>query len=92
MQVYFNNDNQLIFDGHDVGKAVKNLKGSYDYEYYYTIEMEAANKIAVLLGARPDDKTSILNAIKAHFNENDAYSKLGTFMRDNDVDYQRFSC
>lgn len=91
MEIYFNEKDQLIFNGYDVGQIVTKLQGGYDYEYYYTIEMEAAKKIAHLLEADPEDRASILAAIKANFSGNDAYSKFGAFMRKENVDFVPFT-
>jgi len=91
MEIYFNDKEQLIFDGYDVGKAVKELKESYDYEYYYTIEMKEVQKIALLLKVPSEDKASILKAIKANFSGNDAYSKFGDFMRVGNINFETFT-
>lgn len=91
MEIYFNEKDQLIFDGYDVGKAVEEFHGGYDYEYYYTIEMEAAQKLAHLLKANPEDKLSILNAIKADFSGNYAYSEFGKFMKEHNIFFETFT-
>lgn len=91
MQIYFNADDQLIFDGYDAGKAVKGLKGSYDYEYYYTIEMVEVQKIALLLKVSLEEKETILEAIKLNFSGNDAYSKFGDFMRTHNINFESFT-
>lgn len=91
IEIYFNEKDQLIFNGYDVGKTVTKLQGGYDYEYYYTIEMEAAKKIAHLLEVDPEDKALILGAIKANFSGNDAYSKFGEFMRKENIDFTPFT-
>jgi hypothetical protein len=91
MEIYFNEKDQLIFDGYDVGQTVKKLQGGYDYEYYYTIEMKEVQKIANLLKADPKDKSSILEVIKTNFSGNDAYSKFGDFMRARNIDFEPFT-
>ncbi len=37
MQIYFNEKDQLYFDGYDTGKFVEKTFGDSDYEYIYTI-------------------------------------------------------
>lgn len=91
MEIYFNDKEQLIFNGYDAGQIVRKLKGCYDYEYYYTIEMEEAKKIARLLEATSEEKTSILEAIKINFSGNDAYSKFGAFMKEKSIDFETFT-
>jgi hypothetical protein len=40
MEIYFNDKDQLFFDGYDIGKSVEEVWGDSDYEYTYTIEPE----------------------------------------------------
>jgi len=91
MKLYFNEKNQLIFDGHDIGKTVHHLIGDTDYEYLYTIEFEQAKKIATLLQIDIHDKMTFLNKVKTQFNENDAYSKFGEFMKKNNILFEQFT-
>jgi hypothetical protein len=92
MEIYFNDQDQLIFDGYDRGKKVTGMKGDYDYEYYYTIPLAEAQRLALLLGANAEDKASCLAIIQQHFSTNDAYSRLGKFMREQGIDYQSYTC
>ncbi|MBS3993658.1 MAG: hypothetical protein KGZ87_08080 [Bacteroidetes bacterium] len=91
MKVYFNDRNELIFDGYDIGKTVNELMGDSDYEYQYTIQFEEAKKIANLFNVNIDEKIAFLKEIKSRFNENDAYSKFGRFMRENNIEFESFT-
>ncbi|MGH1336578.1 MAG: hypothetical protein ACRBFS_10650 [Aureispira sp.] len=91
MKMYFNDKNQLIFEGHDIGKKVKALKGASDYEYYYTINFEEVKKIAVLLEVKEEDKAALLQEIKKRFSGNHAYSKFGKFMEKNAIVFEQFT-
>ena len=44
MELYFNENDQLIFDGYDIGERVKEYWGDSDYEYTYTIEPAEVKK------------------------------------------------
>ncbi|WP_111682540.1 hypothetical protein [Winogradskyella tangerina] len=91
MELYFNEDEQLIFDGYDIGSFVEQSMGDSDYEYKYIIEFEEVKKIAVLLKTDLNDQLTFLNTVKEHFNGNDAYSEFGDFMRKNKIKFQQFT-
>ncbi|WBL21172.1 hypothetical protein [Zunongwangia sp. HRR-M8] len=90
MHVYFNADNQLLFDGYDIGKRVKEGLGDSDYEYQYIIAWEEAKKLAHLFNCKENDKAAILEGLKKRFNTNDAYSKFGDYMIENNVVFEQF--
>ncbi|MEO0527757.1 MAG: hypothetical protein AAFZ89_11060 [Bacteroidota bacterium] len=90
MQVYFNKENKLIFDGHDVGKTVSKLMGDTDYEYQYSVESKEAKKIAELFGINFNEKIVFLKEIKNRFNDNNAFSKFGEFMKENNIAFESF--
>lgn len=91
MEMYFNEKGQLIFDGFDIGKTVKEIWGDSDYEYYYTIEPEEVKKLFPLFGIATSDKKSLLLEIEKRFKGNKAYSKFGDFMRENNIDFTAFT-
>lgn len=91
MSLYFNEDNKLIFEGHDVGKTITNLMQSKDYEYFYSIEYREVKKIVTQLNSNINNKKELLLAIKTHFNDNDAYIKFGNFMKENNILFTKFT-
>lgn len=91
MKVYFNEKNDLIFDGHDIGKIVSELMGDSDYEYQYTVRFNEVKKIAAIFNIDQHKKTVLLKEIKNHFNQNDAYSKFGAFMKENSIEFESFT-
>jgi hypothetical protein len=91
MQIYFNEKDQLYFDGYDIGKTVKEVWGDSDYEYTYTIESEEVNKFYQIFDLRVGDKSGLLQAIKNRFSVNEAYSLFGDFMQEHNIRYDRFT-
>ncbi|GET28911.1 hypothetical protein SD074_11130 [Prolixibacter sp. SD074] len=91
MEIYFNDKDQLIFDGYDIGKTVEEAWGDSDYEYTYTIEPKEVDKLYPLFGINNSDKQKLLVEIKNRFEGNEAYSKFGQFMEENNIDYIPFS-
>ena len=91
MEIFFNEKEQLIFDGYDIGKSVEACWGDSDYEYNYTIEPEEVRKLYLLFGIPDTDKLSLLLAIKKRFEGNEAYSSFGKFMDENSIRYSAFT-
>ena len=91
IKVYFNEENKLIFEGYDIGKTVDKLMGDWDYEYTYAIEFKEAKRIAKIFNMDLNEKTVFLNEIKNRFNDNNAYSKFGKFMKENDIAFESFT-
>lgn len=90
MQIYFNEKDQLYFDGYDTGKFVEETFGDSDYEYIYTIEPEEVYKFYPVFNLQEGDKSGLLQAIKKEFSVNKAYSLFGEFMLAHDIKHQRF--
>ena len=91
IQIYFNENDQLYFDGYDIGKTVEEAWGDSDYEYTYTIEPEEVNKFYELFGLRVGDKSGLLQAIKNRFGVNEAYSLFGDFMQEHNIKHDSFT-
>jgi hypothetical protein len=91
IEIYFSEKGQLIVDGYDIGKTVEDCWGNSDYEYKYTIEPNEVEKLYVLFGINSSDKHSLLLEIKKRFEGNEAYSKLGIFMNENNIKYTPFT-
>lgn len=91
MELYFNEQNQLYFDGYDIGKSVKEIWGDTDYEYCYSIEFEEVAKFYKLFNLEQGDKSGLLQALKLRFSGNKAYSLFGEFMNLENIKYDRFS-
>ena len=90
MQIYFNEKNQLFFDGYDTGILIKKTWGNSDYEYNYTIQPEEVTKFYKIFNLKIGDKSALLNAIKKEFSVNKTYSLFGEFMLAHNIKYERF--
>ncbi len=88
IQIFFNENEELFFDGYDVGKNVKRFWGSNGYEYAYIIPPIEVDKLYPLLNVNMGDKQGLLNEIKNKFGGNNAYSQFGEFMFANNIDYK----
>lgn len=91
IQIYFNENNQLFFDGYDIGSAVKERFDDLDYEYTYTIEPEEVKKFYAIFNLQMEDRTGLLAAIKKEFSVPNAYTLFGEFMKTHDIKYSSFT-
>jgi len=91
MEIYFNEKNELKFKGYDIGETVSKLMSDSDYEYFYTVKFEEVKKLARLFDINATEKVVLLKEIKKRFNENDAYSKFGAFMEENNIVFESFT-
>jgi len=90
MQIYFNEKDQLYFDGYDTGKFPEEAFGNSDYEYSYTIEPEEVKKFYQIFNLKDEDKSGLLQSIKKEFSVNKAYSLFGEFMLVHNIKHERF--
>ena len=91
MQIYFNEKDQLYFDGYDTGKFVEGVWGNSDHEYSYTIEPAEVNKFYPVFNLKDGDKSGLLQSIKKDFSFNKAYALFGEFMQAHNIRYKRFT-
>lgn len=90
MQLVLNDKGQLVFDGCDTGSFVKEMFGSFDYEYTFTVPPEETEKFYRLLNLPKDDRQSLLNRLKEMFGVNEGYSKMKEYMTANGIKYETF--
>ncbi len=90
MQLYFNEQDQLIFDGYDIGASVQAAFGDSDYEYLHTVEPTEVSKFYALLDLQNDDKEALLLALKQRFSVNEAYTLFANFMKQNNIQFTSF--
>lgn len=91
MQIYFNEKDQLYFDGYDTGKFVEEAWENSDYEYIYSIEPEEVNKFYPIFNLKNGDKSGLLQAKKKEFSVNKVYSLFGEFMLAHNIKHERFT-
>lgn len=87
MDMYFNDEGQLIFDGCDIGKNVKDHWGDSNYEYMYTIDPEHVLKIYDFLTVTRGKKRALLTKIKELFAGEGAYRTFGEFLDKEKIEY-----
>ena len=91
MEIYFNEEDQLYFDGYDIGKTVEEAWGDSDYEYTYTIEPKEVKKFYPIFNLQEGDKWGLLYEFKKRFSVNEAYSLFGDFMTEHKIKYDSFT-
>ena len=91
MLLYFNDKDQLVFDGYDIGPAVEELFGDSDYEYTYTVTWDEVLKMGKVLGVDPSNRLGFLEQLQGLFKGNDAYTKFGAFLKENKIGHKQFT-
>jgi hypothetical protein len=91
MELCFNERGQLLFEGYDIGKAVKEYWGDSDYEYDYTIEPVEVEKLYLIFGIANTDRYSLLIELKRRFEGENAYSEFGHFLDEHNITFDAFT-
>jgi hypothetical protein len=90
IQAYFNDEN-LVIEGYDIGKKVKEYWGDSDYEYSTTIQENEVKKLYPLMNVVEGDKERLLKAIADKYNSNSCYSEFIDYLDKNGIHYKGFS-
>jgi hypothetical protein len=86
----FEEDN-LIIDGYDIGKTVKEAWGDSDYEYVMTIPAKSLPPLYGLLGVEVGDRKALLEALAKRFHGNKCFSAIGDFLDQNSIEHETFT-
>jgi len=81
----------LIIDGYDIGKTVKEAMGDSVYEYVMTIPANSVSLLYALLDIKAGRRKGLLKALAERFHGNKYFSQIGDFLDDNDIKYSRFT-
>ncbi len=81
----------LIIDGYDIGKTVKEAWGDSDYEYVMTIPAGNLPALYRLLEVEVGDRKALLEAVARRFHGNRCFSSLGKFLDQNGIDHETFT-
>ncbi len=91
MELSFNEEGNLFFDGYDIGETVQKIWGDSDYEYTYTIASTEVNKFYTIFGIPHGHQTGLLQVLQNQFSVNEAYTLFGKFMDKHGIKYQSFT-
>lgn len=89
VDAYFKNGN-LVIEGYDIGKTVKEYWGDSDYEYTTTVHGGEVWKLYPLFNIQ-EDENLLLEALARKFNTNTCFSDFRNFCEENNVKYEGFS-
>ena len=86
------NNEELIFDGFDYGKKVKDSRGvSDEYEYSLSFDKENTRKFFELLGVSDKGDDDKLAVLKKKFGENGSISVIKEYCDNNGIETKFFS-
>ena len=82
---------KLVIDGYDIGKTVEEAWGDSDYEYVMTIPAKSLPRLYGLLDVEPGNRKKLLKALAKRFHGNKCFSAIGDFLKENNIEYDRFT-
>ncbi len=89
-----NEKGDLLIEGFDSGKLVRELRGEWDYEYYLTVKSAQKDHLKEHLGeqlaGRAED-AALLEWLQKHFNDNNAFSSIQLLLDQLKLKYEFFS-
>jgi hypothetical protein len=91
IEAYFDDEENLIIEGYDIGKTVAEAWGDSDYEYSTTIHRDDVGKLYKAFGLPPGSKEIILLHMKNHYNTNTCYSDMQDFLEQHNIPFKGFS-
>ena len=91
VEAFFDDKDNLVIEGYDIGKAVEEHWGDSDYEYSSTVSPEEVKKLYIVVNLRPGDRKGLLSYLQTHYHTNTCYSEIRTWFDDNHIRYEGFS-
>lgn len=91
IELYFDEQDQLILDGYDIGQTVKETWGDSDYQYTHTIQPEEVEKLYFIFGIYPGNRRHLLKKMKEKFGDTSAYTLFAEFMDAHGVKYTSYT-
>lgn len=85
VKLYFNDENQLVISGYEIGQTVDDILGDSDYEYSQTFNPEEVQKLYSIFGIRDSDKPNLLLEIQNRFGGKGAYRNFCSFLEENEI-------
>lgn len=79
---------QLVVDGYDIGKRVREYWGDSDYEYVIRIPPAGVLFLYREFGLEGSGEIELLNALRARFNTNTCYSDICRLLDANKIPYE----
>ena len=91
IELYFDEDGNLIIDGYDIGDTVLQYWGDSDYEYSTTVEPDEVKKLYDLFKLPVGDSQALLMELQSRFHDDHCYSQLRDFLGHHDLRFKSFS-
>lgn len=91
IEAYFDEQENLVIDGYDIGKTVMEAWGDSDYEYTTTIPPDEVKKLYAALNIPDGSKQELLSFLQAHYNTNTCYSEIQDYLTQHKIRFEGFS-
>ncbi len=90
IRALFENEDLLI-DGYDIGKKVKEALSDSDYEYQLRVKAEHLLRLYETLNVKPGNKEKLLEELKSRYHTNSCYSDISKFLHHHNIPTEGFS-
>jgi hypothetical protein len=90
IEAYFDSGN-LVVEGYDIGKTVKEYWGDIDYEYSVKVAPEELKKLYTLLHIPEDDRMGLLHSLQNQYHSNACFSEIRDLLDRNNIRCEGFS-
>jgi hypothetical protein len=91
IELYFNDQGQLIFDGYDIKNIMEEDPCSSQFQYTYTIPEEEVSKLYSVLDLSYGDQCELLQKLKELFGSPDAFLLMRRFMYKHGIKFSVFA-
>jgi hypothetical protein len=91
VEVYFDGNGNLVVEGYDIGKMVKEYWGDSDYEYSVTVPVEELKKLYAVFQLSMGDRSGLLTSLRDQYHSNTCFSVIRDLLDKNDIRSEGFS-
>ena len=91
VEAYFDDSENLIIDGYDIGKTVEEYWGDSDYEYTTTVPKDEVKKLYDLFNLPHGSKKELLAILQSNYNTNTCYSEIQNLLGQHGIKCEGFS-
>jgi hypothetical protein len=91
IEAYFDAAGNLVVEGYDIGKTVKEYWGDIDYEYSVTVYAGEVKKLYSLLQVNENDSVGLLNRLRDQYHSNTCFSEIRELLEKNNIQSVGFS-
>jgi hypothetical protein len=91
IEAYFDAAGNLVVEGYDIGKIVKEYWGDIDYEYSVAVHSGEVKKLYSLFQVPEGDRMGLLNSLRERYHSNTCFSQIRELLVTTNIRSEGFS-